>query len=148
MKKVNRINQKGFTLIELLIVLTIIGVLTSFIMVNFLSARERARDTQRKSDLEQMRTAFEFYRTDQGTYPPAPLPACGGSLVNGGTTYLQTIPCDPTSEGQHVYTYTTTGTTYTLTACLENERDQQKDTTNNATYCSGTDNWSLTKTNP
>lgn len=140
--------RKGFTLIELLIVLAIIGTLTSFIMVNFLGARERARDAERKSDMQQMRSAFELYRADQGTYPPAPLPACGGSLVNGGSTYLQKIPCDPMNEDQHVYTYTTTGTTYSIIACLENEKDQQKDPVNNSAYCSGTDNWSYTLTNP
>jgi type II secretion system protein G len=140
--------SKGFTLIELLIVLAIIGVLTSVIMVNILSARERGRDTERKSELHQLRAAFEMYRADQGTYPPAPLPACDTALALGGSTYIQKVPCDPSNTGQHVYTYTTTGTAYSLYACLENERDQQKDRTNNSTYCTGTSNWSFTLTNP
>lgn len=140
--------RQGFTLIELLIVLAIIGTLTSVIMVNFLGARERARDGERKSELRQMQTAFELYRADQGTYPPAPLSACDASLAIGGTTYMQKIPCDPTATGQHVYTYTTTGTTYALYACLENERDGQKDRINNGTYCTGTTNWSITVVNP
>jgi general secretion pathway protein G len=144
----NRSKQKGFTLIELLIVLAIIGVLTTFIMANFIGARERARDAQRKSDLQQMRAAFELYRSDQGTYPPAPLPSCGSSLTISGSTYMQKIPCDPSNAGKYVYKYTTTGTTYSLFACLENENDQQKDKTNNSTYCTGTDNWSYTVVNP
>ena len=140
--------QRGFTLIELLIVLAIIGTLTSIIMVNFLSARERARDGERKTELRQLQTAFELYRADQGAYPPAPLPTCDTALASGGTTYISKIPCDPTNSGQHVYTYTTTGTTYTLFSCMENEKDAQKDKVNNATYCSGTTNWSFTLTNP
>lgn len=140
--------SKGFTLIELLIVLAIIGVLTSFLLVNFIGVKARARDAQRKSNLQQMRVAFEQYRSDQGTYPPAPLPACGSSLLSGGTTYLQKIPCDPLNTGQFVYTYTTTGTTYTLVTCLENVNDQQKDKVNSSSYCSGTSNWSYTLTNP
>ena len=144
MKKCN----KGFTLIELLIVLAIIGTVTSFVMVNLVGVRERGRDGQRKSDMQQMRTAFEIYRADQGSYPAAPLPACGSSLTSGGTTYIPKIPCDPTGTGQHVYSYTTTGSTYTLTSCLENERDGQKDRTNAGSSCNGSTNWSYTLTNP
>lgn len=142
-------NKKGFTLIELLLVIAIIGVLASFIMANLIGARARARDAQRKSDLRQMQAAFELYKADQGTYPPAPLPACGSSLAMNGTTYMQKIPCDPTNSGKFVYTYTTTGTTYNLITCLENTNDSQKDTANNATYCTGgSSNWSYTVTNP
>jgi len=142
-------NSLGFTLIELLLVLAIIGVLASFLMVNFIAAKAHARDAERKSDLRQMQAAFELYRSDQGTYPPAPLPACGSSLTLGGTTYLQKIPCDPLNTGQFVYTYTTTGTTYTLVTCLENVNDSQKDKANNSTYCSGgSTNWSYTVNNP
>lgn len=145
-KKMNR----GFTLIELLIVLAIIGVLTSFLLVNFIGAKARARDAQRKADLRQIQSALELYRADQGIYPAAPLPACGPSgpgLVYNGTTYMKQIPCDPLTNAS--FAYTTTGTTYTLVTCLENVNDSQKDSTNNATYCTGgTTNWSYTVTNP
>ena len=141
--------RKGFTLIELLIVLTIVGTLATFITVNFLGARTRTRDAQRKSDLQQLRSAFELYRADQGAYPNAPLPACGGSLAVGASVYIQKIPCDPVNTGQFIYRYTTTGATYNLVTCLENVNDTQKDTANNATYCTGgTTNWSYTLTNP
>lgn len=143
------INKRGFTLIELLVVLAIIGTLTSFLMVNFLGAKSRARDGQRKSDLRQIQVAFEQYRADLGTYPPAPLPACGSSLVSGGTSYMQKIPCDPLNKGQFLYNYTTTGSNYQLITCLENTNDQQKDSANNSTYCTGNStNWSYTLTNP
>ena len=146
MKKVQK--QLGFTLIELLVVLAIIGTVTSLVMVNLTGVRERGRDGQRKADLVQMQTAFESYRADQGTYPAAPLPACGTALIAGGSTYMAKLPCDPMNTGQQIYRYTTTGSTYTLTACLENEKDSQKDTTNVAAFCTGTTNWSYTKTNP
>lgn len=141
--------QKGFTLIELLIVIAIVGALATLVTANFLGVRNRARDAQRKSDLKQMQLAFEAYRADRGTYPAAPLPACGSALTVSGTTYMQKIPCDPLNSGQNIYRYTSTGSTYVLTTCLENVSDSQKDTTNNASYCTGgTTNWSYTLTNP
>jgi general secretion pathway protein G len=141
-------SERGFTLIELLIVISIIGILATLIIVNVITVKLRARDAQRKSDLAQIQSALELYRADQGTYPPA-LPACGNSLVNGATVYLQKVPCDPLNNGQYVYSYATTGVTYTLTACLENVKDLQIDKVDNAAYCTGgTTNWSYTKTNP
>lgn len=146
-KKLSTLNSqfstlRGFTLIELLIVLAIIGILTSFLMVNFIGAKARARDAQRKSDLRQIQSALELYRADQGQYPAAPLPACGTSLTANGTTYMQKIPCDPLTSA--AYSYTTTGTTYTLVACLENSNDSQKDATNNPVCTGGTASYTVT----
>lgn len=135
--------SKGFTLIELLIVIAIIGVLATLLMVNFVGVRQRARDAQRKSDLRQIQSALELYRSDQGSYPTT-LPACAGSLTAGGNTYMQTIPCDPLGGG---YTFTSNGTTYSILACLENVNDSQKDSANSSP-CTGTTNWSYTVQNP
>jgi general secretion pathway protein G len=60
--------KKGFTLIELLVVIAIIGMLSALLVPNFMGARERARDAQRKSDLKQIQKALEMYRQDQN--PP------------------------------------------------------------------------------
>ena len=142
-------NDEGFTLIELLIVLAIIGVLASFLLANLISVKARARDAERKSDLRQLQAAFELYRSDQGTYPAAPLPACGNQLQapSGGSVYMQKIPCDPLNNGAYTYTQTGGGTGYTLLTCLENVNDSQKDKANSAP-CTGTSNWSYTLTNP
>ncbi|MBI2195693.1 MAG: type II secretion system protein [Candidatus Levybacteria bacterium] len=71
--------EKGFTLVELLIVIAIIGVLTTLLMANFIGVRQRARDAQRKSDLRQIQSALELYRSDQGSYPQI-LPNCQNSI--------------------------------------------------------------------
>ena len=143
------INCKGFTLIELLIVVAIIGILGSLLMANFIGIRQRARDVQRKSDLRQIQSALEIYRADLGSYPiTASFPACGSALTGGSplSTYMQKIPCDPLATP--AYSYTSSGTTYTLLACLENLSDLQKDTSNVAPCIGGTTNWSYTLQNP
>ncbi len=127
--KILKLN-KGFTLVELLIVIAIIGVLASLLMVNFVGIRQRARDAQRKSDLRQIQSALELYRSDQGEYPKT---LTGGQpLKNGSTIYMSEIPSDPnfTGSGSN-YKYAgqnkqlLDGTDYTLSACLENSSDSQ-----------------------
>ncbi|OGH18629.1 MAG: hypothetical protein A3F31_01625 [Candidatus Levybacteria bacterium RIFCSPHIGHO2_12_FULL_38_12] len=144
--------RQGFTLIELLIVITIIGVLASLLMSNFVGVRQRARDSQRKSDLRQIQSALEIYRSDQGSYPGS-IPACGSALTSPppdtSTVYMQKIPCDPLNTGEYVYTYTLTSGLYSLQGCLENYNDSQKDTPNDTSKCTGvTTDWSYTLTPP
>src|ERR1035437_7118266 len=125
--------KKGFTLIELLIVIAIIGVLATLLMVNFVGVRQRARDAQRKSDLRQIQSALEIWRSDNGSYPasaefaPRGFGTCGDSLVKNGTIYMAKIPCDPSGAGKFVYTYFSAGSTnvasYSLYSCLENVGD-------------------------
>lgn len=64
-------HSKGFTLIELLVVVAIIGILSSVVLASLNSARAKARDARRKSDLTQIRTAMEMYYDKYGTYTVA-----------------------------------------------------------------------------
>lgn len=124
------LNKKGFTLIELLIVVGIIGILATLLMANFIGVRQRARDAQRKSDLRQIQSSFEIYRSDQNTYPNA-LPNCGSSLTGGSpaNTYMQKVPCDPVGSSYSFnsgkYYLSSGASTYLLQACLENSADTQ-----------------------
>lgn len=141
--------SRGFTLIELLVAISIIGILASFLLANFVGVRQRARDGVRKSDLRQIQSALELYRSDQGSYPGAPLPLCGSPLQDTSVppvVYMRKIPCDP-SNG-NVYTYSApVNTAYSLIACLENANDSQKDVAN-VSPCDGTTNFSYTLQNP
>lgn len=59
-------NQKtrAFTLIELLVVVAIIGVLAAIVLGSVGSARARARDVQRKSDLRTISQALTMWAID------------------------------------------------------------------------------------
>ncbi len=133
-KNINYKNSSGFTLIELLIVIAIIGILASFITANFRGVRQRGRDAQRKSNLHQIRSALEFYRADNDSYPsalrtcPSGSPSYLGSSTCGAA-YLNPIPTDPLDGSTYSYTRTSTSQ-YTLTACLENAQDADQDATN------------------
>lgn len=61
--------QQGFTLVELLVVISIIGILSSFAVVSLNSARMKARDALRKGDMAQLRTALNLYYDDNDEYP-------------------------------------------------------------------------------
>lgn len=61
--------KRGFTLIELLVVIAIIGLLSSVVLASLNQARIKARDSQRKQDIIQVRNALELYYADNKSYP-------------------------------------------------------------------------------
>ncbi|MCF7833652.1 MAG: prepilin-type N-terminal cleavage/methylation domain-containing protein [Candidatus Pacebacteria bacterium] len=63
-------HSKGFTLIELLVVVAIIGILSSVVLASLNSARAKARDARRLSDVTQIQKALELYFNENGKYPP------------------------------------------------------------------------------
>ena len=121
-------NPRGFTLIELLVSISIIAILTALLTANFIGARQRGRDGQRKSNMYQIQSALELYRADNGNYPlTAAMATCGNGISVGGTIYMQKVPCDPVTGNPYQYTLVD-GSTYTLFGCLENSNDSDKDT--------------------
>ncbi len=110
--------ETGFTLIELLVVLFIIGVLTALIFPNLMGARQRARDSQRKQDLVQIKNALRLYYNDNQRYPNS---ISFGSSWSG---YMEKIPQDPLGSG-HPYRYCVSATKegFILAASLENAGD-------------------------
>ena len=60
--------KKGFTLLELLIVIGILAILSTTIVlvINPAELLRKARDSQRISDLNTMKTAIAYYVTEEG----------------------------------------------------------------------------------
>ncbi len=65
----SKMNKKGFTLIELLVVIAIIGMLSSVVLASLNTARSKARDARRTSDINQIQKALDFYYDKNGAYP-------------------------------------------------------------------------------
>lgn len=98
----------GFTIVELLIVVFIIGVLSTFVFLQYGESQARALDSQRISDLNKIKYAMISYRQDHGR-----LPQCGSdsngptlycliskeSIVNQLKPYIDPIPRDPKPVG-------------------------------------------------
>jgi prepilin-type N-terminal cleavage/methylation domain-containing protein len=79
------IQKKAFTLIEILIVIAIIGILASVVLVASSDARAKARDAQRKSDLNQILKAYQLYYMETGDVS---IPGTGNfSAGNGWFNY-------------------------------------------------------------
>ena len=121
--------QGGFTLLELLIVIVIIGILALLIIPNITSAPKKARDTKRKTDITTVRKGLEEYFVNNNVYPSSSgaVGTAGvlAELQTGSAPIVKVLPTDPKNTGAYVYTYTpaNTNSTYTLTACLENDQD-------------------------
>jgi general secretion pathway protein G len=115
--------KKGFTLIELLVVISIIGVLASLVLVNFNAARERTRDVQRKSDLNEIKKALRMYYNDNSVYPAAGLLVWGEAFQSGTMVYMKILPSDPVAEGSYNYQLVAPGQDFCLWASLENKSD-------------------------
>jgi len=77
--------QYGFTLIELLVVIAIISLLSSIIMASVSSAREKARDSKRISDIRQVQIAIDLYYDENGQYPTPDFDGCGGWDIGNNT---------------------------------------------------------------
>lgn len=62
-------NHKGFTLIELLVVIAIISLLSSVVLASLNSARMKARDAARITEIKQIKNGLELYITKHGKLP-------------------------------------------------------------------------------
>lgn len=137
----------GFTLVEILIVISIIGVLASFLVPILLSVKSKARDDQRFADIKNIEQSLELFKIKCGFYPGKIINAPSNPECRGGTTSniespigwrdlevilkdadigVNSIPRDPDPSRSYFYsvqlgsTLTPRGQCYILGAQLEN----------------------------
>ena len=128
------LRARGFTLIELLVVISIISLLAVILTASLMTARQKARDTRRLTDIKTIANALEFYNMDEGHYPIATewATGCGhagsswipdGDNYDWSTEYLPDMPRDPSENcsalNQHTYAYWSDGSNYQITTQLE-----------------------------
>ena len=112
----------GVLILVVIIVIGIIGLLVGLSLVSYAGAQKQARDTQRKSDLSQYRTALEAYSAaNDGAYP-----LFDGSFANISTSTVCTSDlsnfiseCLEDPKGTNLYKYQSDSLTYILWATLE-----------------------------
>ena len=103
---------RGFTLIELLVVIAIIGILSAVVLTSLNSARVKARDARRVSDISQMQLALELDYDKNGIYP-----ATFATVVTDG--FIAAQPSDPSAGASYGYVQTGSGKGYVVGAIME-----------------------------
>jgi prepilin-type N-terminal cleavage/methylation domain-containing protein len=149
MKIVKRINKaRGFTLVELLVVIAIMSILTVITAGQFQQAQWKARDVQRKSNLDSLSKAIQMYYADLGTLPAEAtingLLATGGELKDdSGYVYMKVVPKE-SINGMPAFCYELTGNKYGLFTGLENKEDSDCNDLNdhNKNACDSSTNYS------
>jgi prepilin-type N-terminal cleavage/methylation domain-containing protein len=94
-------SRKGFTLFETLIVMSIIAILLTAGITNWMAQIQRAFDAERKGDLSKLKAVLEHYANDYGCYPPAGLMTCDSTIF--ASYNMPKVVCDP--EGKQPYYY-------------------------------------------
>lgn len=132
--------KSGFTIVELLIVIVVIGILAAITIVAYNGVQQRARDTQRISDIKTIQKGLMAYKALNSVYPASSAPVVGGwdssadfrdghvfmkSLKDA--TVISKIPADPknisydseNNDGYQYayYTYTADELANWLTGC-------------------------------
>ena len=135
--------KKGFTLVELLVVIAIIAILSTLSVVALNSARAKARDARRLSDIKQIRTALDmYYDSNNQQYPAGNGVQLGktdyvcltsaGWATSGcsGTILMQKVPTDPLTGRNYTYTVGPNNSDYTIQYNLESTTTTSTATSN------------------
>ena len=118
-------SKKSFTLVELLIALAVLSIIVGIglVVVNPVDQLGKTRDTRRKQDLAQIRTALEKYYEDKNRYPAqagaADFKIQSGHFGSAWEPYMAKVPQDPKVDKTYAYVTDSQGQTFQLYAYLE-----------------------------
>ncbi len=111
-----RRGNSGFTVVELVVAIIVIAILAAISIVAYGNIQRQARDSERKSDIVQLKIALDKYYAANSQFPAICAADNSGCSVNGLATplapYLSEIPVDPSgSSNQYIYVRGGTGGT-------------------------------------
>lgn len=130
--------KRGFTLVELMVAVMIIAMLTIVTVSQFQTARKKAKDVQRKGDLNALSKALQMYFADYGVFPPADGgnlglvgSEWGGTFVDSSVppyVYMKKLPKENYLVNKpYCYKVSVDRKKYALFAQLENWSDKECD---------------------
>ncbi len=64
-----KLKQQGFTIVELLIVIVVIGILAALVITTFTGIQQKARNTERETDIKALQSQIEAYYAQNSKYP-------------------------------------------------------------------------------
>ena len=132
-----KVYKEAFTLVEIIIVISIIALIATIGIGSYSALNKNARNARRKTDLEQVRSALELYKSNNGVYPTTGGGWYGTCTAGWATVtsdyvpnivtdgYIQKLPQDPRNgqsfspcnDGSMVcYTYRSDGKDFKLIA--------------------------------
>jgi prepilin-type N-terminal cleavage/methylation domain-containing protein len=68
-QNLRRSHSSGFTIVELLIVIVVIGILAGLVITTYNGIQQKARNTERTTDLKTFQSQLEAYNANNGRYP-------------------------------------------------------------------------------
>jgi prepilin-type N-terminal cleavage/methylation domain-containing protein len=107
-----KVKRAGFTLIEMLVVMAIFSLIASFVTARTQEVRTDARDTQRKRDLNTLRTAVSIFRDQKDRWPNDLNELKTSDIMN-------VLPQDPSRDKTYGYSTSSSNADICLVACME-----------------------------
>jgi prepilin-type N-terminal cleavage/methylation domain-containing protein len=106
--------KNGFTVVELIIVISVIGILSAIGYISYSGATDRARNTQRLSDMKNITESLAIYKQSHKQFPDEQSSGNWENSYEHATDFIavlktsglvKDVPVDPQNSSQHYYRY-------------------------------------------